>query len=53
MHLHIATDAVVQLDRDISSMLHDCVRHVRKVHWLSVVMLTADGEKYLGVYEYL
>ena len=53
MHLHIAADAMMQFDRDISSMLHDRVRHVGKVHRLAVVVLTADGEKYFGVYEYL
>lgn len=53
MNLDVATDTMVQLDGDISGVLHDRVGHVGKLYRLTGKVLSADAEEYLRVHEYL
>lgn len=53
MDLKVFPDAMMQLDGDISGMIHYDVRHVWEVHRLAIEMLTSNTEKYLGPDKYL
>lgn len=53
LKLYEASDAMMKLNRDITCMLHDGIGHVCEMHWLAVVVLTADAEVCLCKWKYL